>query len=163
MTMHPSADLIRKAESFAEICICTATRMIRGCPRHCPGETPDLESARHLLHHIIEQQEKIMTAQDDINVAVTAIQAVTADLTGAASNIQAEVASLNAQIAAAGGTPVDTTALNAAIAPLQAAQKAVDALETPATPTPATGTAGSTTPPPAAPVASDTGTTTSAS
>jgi hypothetical protein len=64
-----------------------------------------------------------MAAQDDINAAVTAIQAVTADLVSAVTNIQAEIAAL--------GTSVDTSALNAAIAPLQAVQAQVDALETP--------------------------------
>ena len=64
-----------------------------------------------------------MAAQDDINAAVTAIQAVTADLVAVVTNIWHEIAAL--------GTPVDTTALDAAIAPLQAAQAAVDALETP--------------------------------
>ena len=83
---------------------------------------------------ILENQEKIMAAQDDINAAVSAVQAVTADLTSAAANIQAEIAALNAQITAAGGTAVDTTQLDAVIAPLQAAQAAVDALETSAAP-----------------------------
>jgi len=85
-----------------------------------------------ILATILENQEKIMTAQQDIDTAVAAIQAVTADLTAAAANIQAEVANLNSELAAAGQAQVDTSALNAAIAPLQAAQAAVDALETPA-------------------------------
>lgn len=132
--MHPSANLVTRAESFAAICICPATRMIRGCPRHAPADSGTPESHHHMLIRIIENQEKIMAAQDDINAAVSAVQAVTADLTSAASNIQAEVASLNSQLAAAGSATVDTSALNAAIAPLQAAQAAVDALETPAAP-----------------------------
>lgn len=100
---------------------------------------------------LIEYQEKIMAAQQDIDAAVsaiqaavTAVQAVTTDLTSAASAIQSEISDLNAQIAAGGGTPVDTTALNtamsalsAAVAPLQAAQAAVDALEPAPAPTPA--------------------------
>ena len=89
---------------------------------------------------ILENQEKIMAAQDDINAAVSAVQAVTADLTSAASDIQAEIATLNSQLAAAGSATVDTSALDAAIAPLQAAQAAVDALETPAAPASDSGT-----------------------
>ena len=69
---------------------------------------------------------EIVTAQDDINAAVQAIQSVTADLVTAVANIQAELAALPA--------PVDTSALNAAIAPLQAVQAQVDALESPAPP-----------------------------
>lgn len=75
-----------------------------------------------------------MAAQDDINNAVTAIQGVTSDLATAASNIQAEIANLNSQIAAGGGTPVDTSALDTAVTALQQAQASVDALETPAAP-----------------------------
>ena len=67
-----------------------------------------------------------MAAQDDINAAVAAIQAVAADLAAAVANIQAEIAAL--------GTPVDTGPLNTAVAALQQAQAAVDALETPAPP-----------------------------
>lgn len=153
--------------SLESICICTVTRMVRGCPRHAPGDTGTPESHHAMLIRIIENQEKIMTAQDDINAAVTAIQAVTSDLVSAAGNIQTEIANLNSQLAAAGQPQVDTTALNAAIAPLQAAQKAVDALETPASttpPAPGSGTPAPVTPAEPAPVAAgDSGTSQSAS
>jgi predicted negative regulator of RcsB-dependent stress response len=66
-----------------------------------------------------------MTAQADVDAAVTAVQGVTADLGNAVTNIKAEIAALQAA-----GVTVDTTALDAAIAPLEAAQAAVDALET---------------------------------
>lgn len=104
------------------------------------------------LTTITGNQEKIMTAQDDINAAVSAIQAVAADLTGAASAIKAEVDGLNGRLAAAGHAQVDTSALGAAVAALQQARSAVHALE-PAAPAPAPaaeaaapsgGTAGST-------------------
>lgn len=75
-----------------------------------------------------------MTAQDDVNAAVTAISGVTTDLATTVGNIQTEIANLNAQIAAGGGTPVDTSALDTAVTALQQAQASVDALETPATP-----------------------------
>lgn len=85
---------------------------------------------------------RIMASQDDINAAVAALQneesgvaATAADLQVAVTNIQNELASLQSQ-------GVDTSALNAAVAglsqpmsDLQAAQAAVDALETPAPPT----------------------------
>jgi len=96
---------------------------------------------------ILDQMEAIMAAQDDVNAAVSAVQAVTADLTAATANIAAEIANLNSELAAAGQPTVNTSALNAALAPLQAAQAAVDALETPAAAAPAApagGTAGST-------------------
>jgi hypothetical protein len=109
---------------------------------------------------ILDNQEKIMAAQDDITAAATAItdaantmSTVATDLQAVQANIQAEIAALNAQIAAA-GAPVDTTALNTAVeglaapvAALQAADTALDGLETPAAPAPAapaSGTAGST-------------------
>jgi hypothetical protein len=76
-----------------------------------------------ILRRIERKVDQIMAAQDDVNAAVAAIQAVAADLVAAVANIQAEIAAL--------GTPVDTSALNAAVEGLQSAQAAVDALETP--------------------------------
>ena len=65
-----------------------------------------------------------MAAQDDINAAVTAIQAVTADLVAAVTNILAEIAAL--------GTPVDTAALRPPPMPRsRQPQAAVDALADP--------------------------------
>lgn len=115
-------------------CICPLGRLVHGCPEHAPADEATLQSIHSMLIRIIENQEKIMAAQDDVNAAVSAIQAVVTDLATAASNIQAEIAALNSQIAAGGGTPVDTSALDAAVTSLQQAQAGVDALETPATP-----------------------------
>ena len=93
---------------------------------HGPGYGP--------LQRIEQKVDKIMAAQDDINAAVAAIQAVGSDLLAAVQNIQAEIAALQSA-----GTPVDTTALDAAVGSLQQAQAAVDALETPAAPEPPAG------------------------
>ena len=149
--MHPSADLVRKAESFTAVCICSATRMVRGCPRHSPADSGTPESHHHMLIRIIENQEKIMTElsqqQADVNTAATAltnaanaISTVAADLAGVLANIQAQLAALqNANPA------VDTSALDTAVqgiaaplAALQAADAALDAIETPAPAAPAT-------------------------
>jgi hypothetical protein len=89
------------------------------------------------LAAILYNQEMIMAAQDDINAAVTAIQAVTSDLTSAATAIQSEIANLNSQLAAAGTSTIDTSALNTAVTALQTAQAAVDALEPAPAPAPA--------------------------
>lgn len=65
-----------------------------------------------------------MAAQDDINNAVAAIQTAVATLGADVTAIQAELA--------AGGTPVDTSALNTAVASLVPAVNAVTALAPPA-------------------------------
>lgn len=94
-----------------------------GITQHEQRQIDDLY--RHL--HILEEKvQEIMTAQDDVNAAVTAIQAVTTDLTNAVTNIQAEIAALKAANVA-----VDTSALDTAVTQLQAVQATVDALETP--------------------------------
>jgi chromosome segregation ATPase len=73
----------------------------------------------------IEQKvDKIMAAQDDINAAVTALNSFLSDLSADVTAIQAELA--------AGGTAVDTSALNTVVGQLPAAQSAIDALAHPA-------------------------------
>lgn len=62
-----------------------------------------------------------MAAQDDINAAVTALNAFLQDLS-------ADVTAIKALLASGGGTPVDTSALNAVVAQLPAAQNALDVL-----------------------------------
>jgi prefoldin subunit 5 len=73
------------------------------------------------INTLNKEVKRIMTAQSDVDAAVAAHQAVTADLTSAVTTIQAEIAAL--------GTPVDTSALDTAVTALQAADAAVDALE----------------------------------
>lgn len=76
------------------------------------------------LEQIERKVDRIMAAQDDINAAVTAINDL---LTALSTDVQA----ITAIIEAGGGTPVDTSALNTAVAQLPAAQAAVDALAVP--------------------------------
>jgi hypothetical protein len=79
-----------------------------------------------VLARIEQKVDKIMAAQDDITAAVTALTSFLSDFS---TQVQAIAAKL-----AAGGTPVDTSALNTVIAELPAAQAAVDALTAPAAP-----------------------------
>lgn len=96
----------------------------------------------HRIERLInEWGNRIMNAVNDIAAATAAVSAaantmtaIGADLQEAALNIQAQIATLVGQ-----GADIDTGALNAAVdnlnravAPLQQAQAAVDALETPA-------------------------------
>ena len=67
-----------------------------------------------------------LSAQDDINAAVSAINAFLADLS-------ADVAAIKQQLDNA-GTPPDTSALNSAVGQLPAAQAALDALASPVPP-----------------------------
>lgn len=90
---------------------------------------------RAALGRIEGNQEKMMATQqeqqDAVDSAVSAIQAVTADLTAQVQVIAAKL-----------GSPVDTTALGAAVSGLQQAQARVDALAQPGA-----GTAGTAAPP----------------
>lgn len=81
------------------------------------------------LERIEQKVDKLMAAQDDINAAVTALNSFLSDLS-------TQVQAIAAALAAGGGTPVSTTALNTVIAQLPAAQAAVDALA--GTPAPVT-------------------------
>ena len=81
---------------------------------------------------------KIMSAQTDVDAAVTAVGGLVTDVAEVVADLKVAVANIQAEIASF-GTPVDTTALNAAVAgfteaetSLAEAQAAVDALETPA-------------------------------
>jgi ABC-type transport system involved in cytochrome bd biosynthesis fused ATPase/permease subunit len=82
------------------------------------------------LNRIEQKVDRLMAAQDDVNAAVTAI---TSFLGGLSTEVQAIAAAL----AAGGGTPVSTAALNSVIAQLPAAQAAVAALVPAAAPAPA--------------------------
>lgn len=69
-----------------------------------------------------------MAAQDDINTAVSALQAFFTDLVAAVAEIKAELA--------AQAPTVDTSALNPLVAQIPALQASVDALEAPPAPAP---------------------------
>ena len=141
--MHPSADLIIKAESFAAICVCPVTRMIRGCPRHSPGDAGTPESHHHMLIRIIENQEKIMTAQSDIDAATAALTALTGDVaTNVNQLVNVDVPAITAAIAALPAS-VDTTALDAAVAAASGTAASLDS---------AVASVTAITSPPAAPV-----------
>jgi ABC-type transporter Mla subunit MlaD len=86
------------------------------------------------LNRIEQKVDRIMAAQDDINAAVSAINSFLSDLSSDVQAIQTELAN-------GGGGTVDTSALNAAVAQLPAAQSALDALANPA-PAPVTGGSG---------------------
>jgi hypothetical protein len=111
---------------------------------HCDREFEShLHRIEHKLDVALSQLELVLTTQEDVDAAVTAVKSATdtiiatgTDLVAAAANIQAEIAAL-----VASGAPVDTTALNdsvtalnAALQPLKDARAEVDALETPAPP-----------------------------
>lgn len=83
-------------------------------------------SIEHDLERIERKVNKIMAAQDDIKAATDAINSFLSDLS-------AQVSKISAALSAGGGTPADTSALNAAVAQFPAVQAAVDAL-TPAAP-----------------------------
>jgi hypothetical protein len=76
------------------------------------------------LNRIEQKVDRIMAAQDDINAAVSALNSFLTDLSS-------DVAAIQAELAGGGGTPVDTSALNSAVAQLPAAQAAIDALANP--------------------------------
>jgi hypothetical protein len=83
------------------------------------------------LARIEGKLDQLMATQDDINAAVTAGNAFLTDLS-------TQVAAIKARLAAGGtGTPADTTALNALVAQLPAAQSAIDALAGAPAPAPA--------------------------
>lgn len=68
--------------SLESICICTVTRMLHGCPRHSPGESATPQSTHAMLIRILENQEKIMAAIDDLkqadaDLAAAVTQAIT--------------------------------------------------------------------------------------
>ena len=158
MTMHPSADLVTKAESFAAICICPVTRMIRGCPRHSPGDTGTPESHHAMLIRIIENQEKIMAAQDDINAAVTAVTGLLTDVGAKLADANTQLATLATDLTAiqaqiANGQPVNTAALNTAVGNVAAVQASLDSTSAALDAAVANVTAVASPPAPAAPAA----------
>jgi hypothetical protein len=77
------------------------------------------------LDRIYELLEKIMTAQDDINAAVAQLAQTQANEANAVTVLGVDVTALTAALAAGGGTPVDTSALNAAVAAQSASDTAL--------------------------------------
>jgi len=85
-----------------------------------------IESHTHLRAEVTELNRKmdvIMGVQDDINAATQQILATQQVEATAVSTLAADTTAIAAALAAGGGTPADTSALNAAVA----AQPAADA------------------------------------
>jgi hypothetical protein len=91
-----------------------------------------LSRIEHRLVAVEQKEDAIMAGQASIDAAVAALTPFLTDLSN-------DVAAIKAQLAA-GGTPVNTDALDAVVAQLPAAQAALDALANP-TPPPASASA----------------------
>jgi hypothetical protein len=98
-------------------CIC-GWRLERGCPVHGSG-APSLASIQSLLELILRNQEKQMTALDNLNAAddalktevVTILADIQTALTAEDPDVQGVADSINAQIAALqAGDPVPPAA-----------------------------------------------------
>lgn len=84
-------------------------------------DQPFEHATKQALAHILRNQEKLMTQQDDINAAITALQN---DETGLDASVQA----ILAEISTLQGQGVDTSGLTAAVADLQGHVDAVAAI-----------------------------------
>lgn len=74
-----------------------------------------------LLYTIDGKLDQIMSAQSDVDAAVAALNSFLSDVATQVTNIEAA-------LAAGGGTPVDTTALNSVVAQVPTVQAALDAI-----------------------------------
>ena len=91
-----------------------------------------LLAIQHSVQLLHSKVDILMTQQDDVNAVVTEIESDVADLTAASDAIKAEIANLEAQIAA--NQPVDLTALKAAVGNLDLAKASIQSNVPPATP-----------------------------
>lgn len=117
---------------------------------HWPLSSPEsraLQEIKEQLNRIEQKVGKIMSEQSqqqvDIDAATNAITGLETSVAAVATDLQAAVANITAEIAAlqAANPSVDTSALDSAVAALsaplaalQSADTSVDALETPAAP-----------------------------
>lgn len=106
-------------------CICLPGRLTRGCPDHSPAQAATLESIHQMLIRIIDNQEKIMSEQSNIDADVTALTAVATDIQAQVSQLGTDVTAIQAALAALPPS-VDTTALDAAVASLSSTQASLD-------------------------------------
>ena len=109
----------------------------------CGWRHDDAPDWAHTLNHNIltlgKDLEIIMSQQDEINADVTALTGVVTTLQTADTNIAAEIAALEAQVAA--GQPVDLSGLKSAVAGVSDAANALAAIAPAAPSTPVdTGT-----------------------
>jgi predicted trehalose synthase len=105
------------------------------------GWIGDIGKILSLVQEINTNVGKLMTQQQDIDNAVTAITGLLTDVAAQVAQLGTDLAAL--QAALAGGTPVSTAALDSAVAQVQATQTALDSavssitsLTPPAAPTP---------------------------
>jgi len=75
------------------------------------------------MEKILDNQESLMAAQDDVNAAITAIGVVLTDVSAQVSALSSDLAAWVAKQPAT----VDTSGLAAMVASAQAAQAALDA------------------------------------
>lgn len=76
------------------------------------------------LVQIAKQLGEIMTAQSDIDAAVTAFTAMLTDMQNDAATLVTDVTAIQAALAS--GNPVDTSALDSVVAGASAIQSALD-------------------------------------
>lgn len=109
---------------------------------HDSSETrSELHEIKNLIHKVLRNQSlehkelNAMSAeQDKIDADVAAIKAVTDGLTTANTDILAEIQALKDAVAA--GQPVDFSALDAAVAPLQTIATNIEGIAPAPTPAP---------------------------
>jgi len=106
-------------------CICLPGRLTHGCPDHNPAEAATLESIHQMLIRIIDNQEKIMATQADIDAAVAQINATMTDVQAQVTQLGTDVTAIQAALSALPPS-VDTTALDAAVASLATTQASLD-------------------------------------
>lgn len=78
------------------------------------------------LNALNEKASRIMTAQDDINATVTAVQGLVSDISTQVAQLGTDVTAIQAEIANLQGAGVDTSALNALVANLAGTQSSLD-------------------------------------
>jgi multidrug efflux pump subunit AcrA (membrane-fusion protein) len=88
------------------------------------GRHRDYAAVLAALTRIEQQIGQIMTAQDDINTATTAITSLLADVSAQVTQLGADLTAIQAELAS--GQPVNTTALDSAVQQVTATQAALD-------------------------------------
>jgi hypothetical protein len=116
-----------------------AAEEFSGWLEHCPPD-PSSGDLAGVLAKIINNEERIMSQQSDIDAATAALTALTGDVaTNVSQLVNTDVPAIQAALSALQGQGVDTSALDAAVAAasgtassLDSAVSGVTALTTPA-------------------------------